>query len=316
MNARIETPLRRAGVVRGIFALSAVVASLFVLATPASADPTRCVKADDGNLVVQVDESPSGNTVLTMANGVLFVNGESCGSPTPSDISQTSITVIELGSIKPDTVIFDLKAGPFRANGVAVFINLKLQNAGPNGRDKVKIKGTSGIDEAAAKPDFLRVDRIAEFAPDDRRVLSVSTANSNNLKAYFILRGGNDDFGMIPDNNGVFYFGFLSIKGGPGDDFLRGGPLRQRIRGGSGNDIIWGGSGNDILFGNSGADIIKGNAGKDKITGGSGKDRVFGGSGADRFFMADGTKDTVKGGRGADTCDCDGNDTRRSVKAI
>jgi hypothetical protein len=108
------------------------------------------------------------------------------------------------------------------------------------------------------------------------------------------------------------------IRARGGDDIVRGGAGNDRISGGAGDDIIDGGGGNDVLRGQSGADRLSGRAGDDalwggagndavrgqrgadRLSGGAGKDVHRGGSGRDLLVAADGRRDTVDGGSGAD----------------
>jgi RTX calcium-binding nonapeptide repeat (4 copies)/von Willebrand factor type A domain len=138
---------------------------------------------------------------------------------------------------------------------------------------KCTIRGTAG-------PDVLRGtnrrDVICGFGGDD--VISA--------------RGGDD-----------------TVRGGPGDDRISGGAGDNTISGGSGDDVLRGrqgddrlsgGKGDDMLQGGGGRDVIWGREGADRLSGGAGRDVLHGGTGRDRLLAADGRRDTVDGGRGAD----------------
>jgi len=103
-------------------------------------------------------------------------------------------------------------------------------------------------------------------------------------------------------------FGFDTIDGGGGDDFifgrdggglLRGGAGNDRVDGGAENDIIFGGTGNDELRVGDGTNEAYGQDGNDVLLGASGNDRLSGGAGADNINGVTGN-DILDGGSGAD----------------
>jgi len=296
----------RRGLVQGLFALVGLLAGLIVLA-PNAVAVTTCLQGD-GAMVVHVDEDdPSAETLIQVRSGRLFVNGELCGTGVDG-----SITIIDTGEPKVDRIKIDLGAGLFRMNGQAVFVNLILNENGPNGgRDEVRIRATSSADVVQVRPDFIFVDGTT---PDSRKLLM--GIDGSDAKFYFTLRAGPDNFQMGRDAAGASYRGFMSVKGGAGRDELIGGPGRQRLRGGKGADIIEGKAGADLLWGNSGADFITGGKGADVISGGKGVDDVRGGPGADILNMRDGRADDVGGQRGRDVCDCDASDNVSSARRL
>jgi Ca2+-binding RTX toxin-like protein len=326
----------------------ALVATLLVSASPAAAE-TDCVQGENGDLIVRVNEDNGAETVLHMANEVLFVNGVSCGSPSPAPGRvQSNITVIDQEpetGLQLDKIRFNLAAGAWRVDDIAVYVNLILDGDGQGNADEVTIVGTSTADQFRAYGDFIRLDRkdLYPGADVDGGYFFMHTINSIDGDASsgftyqaeyeFLLGGGNDTFNVLPDSDTGGWFGQkVVVKGGSGRDTMNGGPGRQYFYGGKGNDILDGAGGNDRLKGQGGDDVlngrigndylhggkgndrIKGHAGNDTIIGGSGKDRTWGGSGDDTFRMKDGRKDfRVKGGSGDDTCKCDSNDPRGST---
>ncbi len=82
-----------------------------------------------------------------------------------------------------------------------------------------------------------------------------------------------------------------TVIGTPGADVLHGTPR---------DDVICGLGGNDLLDGRGGADLLDGGAGNDVLTGGPGDDTMLGGPGRDTLYAADGFRDSVDGGPGAD----------------
>ena len=114
-----------------------------------------------------------------------------------------------------------------------------------------------------------------------------------------------------------------SIDGTAGNDVFTGSAGPDGFSGGFGNDEIHGGGGPDQLYGGGGDDKIYGDAGDDKVEGANGSDTVDGGPGvdqiygdigscsfscssdADTLYAADGEKDAVDCGGGADTAHVD-----------
>jgi len=239
-----------------------------------------------------------------MRSGVLFVNGESCGSA-------ASVFITDTGEAKADRIVFDTSSGPVRLNGAVVFVQLFMQFPAVDGTpDEFTVRGTNNVDVVRVQSGTFAVAQIDDFPganADALRLLVWIPQGQPRPRLNFELRGGDDVFWMGVDDGGHFN-GRLSVKGGSGDDDITGGPFNDRLRGGSGNDVIRGAQGNDRIWGNSG---------NDEIRGGTGKDRAYGGRGADTLLMADGEFDRkVRGGKGADTCDCDANDNVRSARRL
>lgn len=306
MNQLSHSRQRRRRATWSVLGVAALLGGLVAVAPPAVA-VTTCLQGD-GSMVVHVDEDdPAAETLIQVRNGRLFVNGDLCGTGVDD-----SITIIDTGEPKVDRIRIDIGAGEFRMNGLAVFVNLILDDNGPNGaRDEVRIRATSSADVVQVRPDFIFVDGTA---PDSRKLLM--GIGGSDAKYYFTLRGGPDIFQMGRDAGGNSYRGFMSVKGGRGADELIGGPGRQRLRGGRGADVIEGKGGSDLLWGNSGADFITGGKGADVISGGKGVDDVRGGHGADILNMRDGRADDVGGQKGRDVCDCDAEDNLASARRL
>jgi Ca2+-binding RTX toxin-like protein len=90
----------------------------------------------------------------------------------------------------------------------------------------------------------------------------------------FNADGGNDKIFigrtvMIP----------VTVRAGPGDDYVRAGGGPDRLLGGAGNDRLFGRGGNDTLFGREGRDTLVGGSGDDLLRGGLGDDFLSAGSG-------------------------------------
>jgi Ca2+-binding RTX toxin-like protein len=107
------------------------------------------------------------------------------------------------------------------------------------------------------------------------------------------------------------------VCGGRGDDTVYGsdhgaehihcGPGRDTVYPYNGDDIVRGGKGDDQLVGNFGHDLVMGERGDDVVMGWNGPDDVRGGPGDDQVWgggdgeYKDRARDSVRGGRGADT---------------
>jgi Ca2+-binding RTX toxin-like protein len=107
------------------------------------------------------------------------------------------------------------------------------------------------------------------------------------------------------------------IVGRPGDDLIRGRHGADCLFGQEGNDRIFGGRGDDRLSGGMGKDRLSGARGDDRLSGGRGDDRLSGargkdspagGRGRDTIYAADGTRETVRCGRGVDRVKADRHD--------
>jgi Ca2+-binding RTX toxin-like protein len=73
----------------------------------------------------------------------------------------------------------------------------------------------------------------------------------------------------------------VTMRGGPGADFLLGGSGSDKLTGGSGDDRLFGGASTDLIYGGPGSDVLIGGLGDDLLRGGPGEDRLIGGPGAD-----------------------------------
>jgi RTX calcium-binding nonapeptide repeat (4 copies) len=72
-----------------------------------------------------------------------------------------------------------------------------------------------------------------------------------------------------------------------------------------GGDLLLGLAGDDLLVGAEGADCLLGQGGSDRLRGGPGRDRLNGGKGDDVIAARDGSRDTVKCGKGDDRAKLD-----------
>jgi Ca2+-binding RTX toxin-like protein len=71
----------------------------------------------------------------------------------------------------------------------------------------------------------------------------------------------------------------ITVRGGPGDDYVTAGGGPDKLFGGDGRDRLFGRGGDDTLFGGAGSDTLVGGRGGDMLRGGAGGDSLAPGSG-------------------------------------
>jgi Ca2+-binding RTX toxin-like protein len=157
-------------------------------------------------------------------------------------------------------------------------------DAGP-GADTITVAGGDEV-HAGDGPDSVRV-----------------TADAGSAERIF--GDGGDDTIVPGDGNDV-------ADGGDGNDTILGETTvgagltdDDTFSGGAGDDVVRGFNGDDVLDGGGGSDDLEGADGADTITGGSGTDSIDAGTGADTVHAADGERDSVTCGGGADGLDGD-----------
>jgi hypothetical protein len=156
---------------------------------------------------------------------------------------------------------------------------------------KCTIRGTWG-------PDVLRgtagPDVICGFGGDDviRARGGDDTVRGGAGNDTIIGGAGND---VVDGQQGAD-----RMSGGRGNDVLSGGGGRDVVRGQQGADRMSGGRGNDVLSAGSGRDVVRGQQDADRLYGGSGRDTLSGGRAQDVLMAADGQRDSMDGGPGAD----------------
>ncbi|MCW2977914.1 MAG: conserved secreted protein, partial [Actinomycetia bacterium] len=88
------------------------------------------------------------------------------------------------------------------------------------------------------------------------------------------------------------------------------------LAGGGFDDVILGMGGNDTLLGGAGDDRLDGGPGNDVLTGGPGADRILGGPGSDTIYAADGERDIIDCGDGADRAIVDAVDIVKNCEVV
>jgi hypothetical protein len=97
------------------------------------------------------------------------------------------------------------------------------------------------------------------------------------IAGFEVNSGPGDDRVTVAKDVGVP----VTMRGGPGDDFLLGGAARDKLIGGPGDDRLSGWRGADLLYGGPGEDALIGGPGDDVLHGGPGMDSLAAGPGED-----------------------------------
>lgn len=112
-------------------------------------------------------------------------------------------------------------------------------------------------------------------------------------------------YGYFPDKESED----ITIRGGPGNDWIISHTGDDNLYGGIGDDTISTKGGNNKLYGGEGDDRLSGSAGDDNLYGGTGNDRLSGNAGDDNLQGGPGN-DTLYGGPGTNILDGgEGSDT-------
>jgi hypothetical protein len=90
----------------------------------------------------------------------------------------------------------------------------------------------------------------------------------------------------------------------------------EYIAGGGFDDDILGMGGSDTILGGAGDDMLDGGLGNDVLTGGAGADRILGGAGSDTIYAADGERDVIDCGDGADRAIVDAVDVVKNCEVV
>ncbi|HTE63758.1 MAG TPA: hypothetical protein VK631_25595, partial [Solirubrobacteraceae bacterium] len=119
--------------------------------------------------------------------------------------------------------------------------------------------------------------------------------------------GRNRIFGLVGDDD---------LRGGGGADCLYGGQGKDRVAGQAGADVVAGGAGDDRLAGHGGRDRLSGGAGDDVLRVGGGRNVAEGGGGDDVVVSANGRRDVIRCGPGADRVRADRVDRLRGCEKV
>ncbi len=148
--------------------------------------------------------------------------------------------------------------------------------------------------------DYLRGDAGDDYlkGKNGHDVIDAGTGDD------YVNGGDGDDILMGAAGNDTLWGrdGNDALIGHAGNDRMYGQGGNDSLLGMEGDDWVVGGHGNDLLRGNSGNDTLLGNLGDDKLYGGDGMDYLNGQDGDDYLDGgADGYRDWLRGGPGADT---------------
>ncbi|MGH8795399.1 MAG: calcium-binding protein [Stackebrandtia sp.] len=100
-----------------------------------------------------------------------------------------------------------------------------------------------------------------------------------------------------------------TIVGTHGDDELAGTNQADVVCALGGADVADLDNGDDVVYGGSGDDVVHGDNGNDTVYSGLGENELYGDNGDDEIDSANGSPDSVDGGRGANVCTADDDDT-------
>jgi hypothetical protein len=163
---------------------------------------------------------------------------------------------------------------------------------GPLGPVGLVVRAQTGDDDdfVFARIAHVARERIALGRGDDR------------ARGYGMIMGGpgRDDLRVVVRGNALFH-------GGRGEDVLVGGRRR---------DLLAGGVGPDLLVGGRRFDELDGGPGRDQIAGGRGPDAVFADAGRDLIRAADGDRDMIQCGPGADRAYVDRRDETTGCERV
>ena len=106
------------------------------------------------------------------------------------------------------------------------------------------------------------------------------------------------------------------LVGSPFGDELFGLPGDDVLVGLGATDCIYGNGGDDRLHGGGSSDLVEGGVGDDMLRGERGRDRYLAGSGDDEIHAADGRRERIRCGRGADVAVVDRRDRTRDCEAV
>ena len=302
-------------------AACAAIASIVLLAGPATAGATVAPPVVDDDTLTVTSDDGSDTITLAAAGGVLTVNG------TPTTLAANAAAQVVVNAGGGDDVV---DAGAL-AQGSYGSITV---DAGP-GRDAVtggagtdSLSGGLGNDRLVG---FRGVDDVFGGEGDDVMVWNngdntdtntgdegtdeVEVNGSPLAGDVFTVAPGAGDPGRVQLNRtNLITFGInfsaerLTVNGLGGDDQVCPDPEEPtglapltslRLNGGVGADSLDGGDGADLISGGADADALFGNEGADQISGGDDEDFMFGNDGDDRL-VGDRGPDVHVGGGGDD----------------
>lgn len=155
------------------------------------------------------------------------------------------------------------------------------------------VSGTAGADEIELNHEPGSGDRVIVLSGSQL----VGEFEGQDVRSILVDGGDGDD--DIQADVGASHFGFVTIRGGAGDDSIHSNTSFARVFGDDGNDSLNGdGGGEQLLFGGPGNDLLEGSSDHPSA--------LFGGDGDDVLF-GDARDDYLEGGAGDDTLD-GGND--------
>ena len=171
----------------------------------------------------------------------------------------------------------------------------------------------SDIVDAFDPADVTRIELSGKGGNDDIR----NELLESDWDGFVTLRGGAGNdlmttsfafdrlFGEDGNDSLQTTGGVALLFGGAGSDSLFGGDARDALFGEGNNDLLRGGGGGDFLDGGDGSDILDGEEGDDTTDGGLGGDSMTGGNGTDLASYMNRTENVFvalgQGGNGANS---------------
>jgi len=298
--------------------LTATIASMVALTTPATAGAAVTPTVEDNKLTVTGDNAP--DTVdLRVIGGKIAVNAV----PTTLDAGPNAEIVVDLrgGADSIDAKL--LAAGTYGAltivggegnDAIAGGAGGDRLFGGPDadllggfegsdvvlagdGNDGITWNEGDGSDEVVGGPgrfDVLGVngsDDADEFqllaGPTTRfegtspEAFTIDLPGGGEIEEVSVaLNDGDDTFVAAPGLPGML----TSVNGGPGNDTIAGGDGASQLLGDDGADTLRGGAGSDRVRGEAGDDFVAGGPASDVVEGQAGLDRLLGDQGTDFVF--------------------------------
>lgn len=234
-----------------------IAAALSAVAVSAAGEARAQVCSSPAVGEVEIDTAGVPVTIKVAANGILKVNGVSCG------FVDTSIAVF--GTAANDNV-------SFRQVPTSIALSVELGA----GIDTVAVFGSAALADAISCT-ATAIDRDDDGTPD------VGFGESFVELVYIHGGSGDDVIDCAP------FTATLVLSGDLGDDTLIGGIAADTLKGDAGSDILQGGPGNDTLDGGLGDDQELGGDGNDRLMqrqAGNGSDQLHGGDGLDTVTYA------------------------------
>jgi Ca2+-binding RTX toxin-like protein len=246
-------------------------------------------------------DAGGGNDVITLGNGLNFVQG---GSGDDTIIAGNGNNLLLDGGDGNDTIT--------TGNG-----NNNI--AGGNGDDTITVgNGNNTIDAGSGDNVILVGNGDNQItAGDGDNELDIGDYNNGSGTNTIVFGNGDNRLTDFGDGVDIITMGDGQniMDAGGGNDIITLGNGVNYVQGGAGDDIIHTGDGNDQeVEGNDGNDTIFSGGGDDLVEGDGGNDKVDLGTGNDTYVYVSGDGvDTLEGGDGRDTLALTGSKANETI---